>query len=139
MLLLEEMSLAPWTICQSLQRNLCPDFQRACKMEQTTYLFKIKHSNYSLPMVRNWWDDIHVPYFLLFLFYCKYLNRPQSVYSLFHFLSVVLQGVPRTTVFFSNAHISYNHNQISKISSLVGRQWTDFYVGINYNNSNWLQ
>ena len=43
-------------------------------------------------------------------------------------------GCPNNDCFFSKAHCSYKNYPILKISSLLGRQWIDFYVGIIYNN-----
>ena len=41
---------------------------------------------------------------------------------------------PNNDCFFSKAHCSYKKYPILKISSLLGQQWIDFYVGIIYNN-----
>ena len=41
--------------------------------------------------------------------------------------------VSQLRLFFSNPHCSYKNYPILKISSLLGRQWIDFYVGIIYN------
>ena len=51
-------------------------------------------------------------------------------------LPYLLQGVPITTGFFSKAHCPYKNYPILRISSLLGRQWVYFYVGIIYNNIN---
>ena len=50
------------------------------------------------------------------------------------FEKILTTGCPNNDCFFSKAHCSFKNYPILKISSLLGRQWIDFYVGIIYDS-----
>ena len=82
-------------------------------------------------LLHTWWirdfpcaDFFNTPHIKLFIFfgvivYAKYLalNQPHT-------------GCPINNCIFSKVHCSYKTYPISKISSLISRQWIELYVGI---------